>query len=332
MAKLRLFANLRELAGTSRLDVPSDTVGGVIEAASEKFGPDFKRGVATARVWVNGESAAMDDEVTETDEVVLLPPVSGGEQPTLSLSAVDLKGFLPVAVAVAAVLANTQGQEIWAAVLLLVAAIWAVDLAATLEARGKEFATLAVVVTAAGSAMAAHAAGGDGYALAVVLAVVVGLGWAVAFPAYRKPDVFSPTVLVALLAGLGTASLVLARSAHSPEPDAVDVFLVSVIAALALGAIVERIPPIPLLDPFSVTALGAVIAAVVTAWIWDLSIVSFLLVGLGIAVALLAGRGLSSMLRTGRVSLTERAPGALVCLDGVALAAAIYYPLLLLVL
>jgi hypothetical protein len=75
-----------------------------------------------------------------------------------------------------------------------------------------------------------------------------------------------------------------------------------------------------------------VIAAVVTAWIWDLSIVSFLLVGLGIAVALLAGRGLSSMLRTGRVSLTERAPGALVCLDGVALAAAIYYPLLLLVL
>ena len=42
MAKLRLFANLRELAGTSRLDVPSETVGGVIEAASEKFGPDFR--------------------------------------------------------------------------------------------------------------------------------------------------------------------------------------------------------------------------------------------------------------------------------------------------
>ena len=38
----------------------------------------------------------------------------------------------------------------------------------------------------------------------MVLAVVVGLGWAVAFPRYRKPDVFSPTVLVALLAGLGT--------------------------------------------------------------------------------------------------------------------------------
>jgi hypothetical protein len=105
-----------------------------------------------------------------------------------------------------------------------------------------------------------------------------------------------------------------------------------VLAALVLGAIVERIPPIPLLDPFSVTALGAVLAAVLAAWIWDLSIVSYVLVGLGIAVALLAGRGLSSMLRTGRVSLTERPPGILVSLDGVALAAAIYYPLLLLVL
>jgi hypothetical protein len=38
------------------------------------------------------------------------------------------------------------------------------------------------------------------------------------------------------------------------------------------------------------------------------------------------------MLRMGRVILTERPPGALVSLDGVVLAAAIYYPLLLLVL
>jgi molybdopterin synthase sulfur carrier subunit len=332
MAKVRLFANLRELAGTSRLDVPSDTVGGVLDVVSEKFGPDFQRGVETARVWVNGESAALDDPVTESDEVVLLPPVSGGDQPAVSLAAVDVKGFIPAVVAAVAILANTQGQEIWAAALVLIASAWAVDVGAAFEARGKDFATLAVVVTAAGSAMAAHAAGGDGYALAVVLAVVAGLGWAVAFPRYRQPDVFSPTVLVALMAGLGTASLVLARSAQSPQASAVDVFLVSVLAALVLGTVVERIPPIPLLDPFSVTALGAVLAAVLAAWIWDLSIVSYVLVGLGIAVALLAGRGLSSMMRTGRVSLTERPPGILVSLDGVALAAAIYYPLLLLVL
>jgi molybdopterin converting factor small subunit len=332
MAKLRLFANLRELAGTSRVDVPSETVGGVIEAAAEKFGPDFRRSVETARVWVNGESAAMDDPVSEGDEVVLLPPVSGGGQPAVSFSTMDVRAFIPAALAVLAVLANTQGQEIWAAAVVLIASVWALDLGSVIEARGRDFATLAVVVTSAGSAMAAHAAGGDGYALSVVLAVVVGLGWAVAFARYRRPEVFSPTLLVALMAGLGTASLVLARSAHTPEARAVDVFLVAVIVALLLGAIVERIPPIPLLDQFSVTALGAVLASVVAAWLWDLSIVSYLLIGLGIAVALLAGRGLSSMLRTGRVSLTERPPGVLVALDGVALAAATYYPLLLLVL
>ena len=332
MAKLRLFANLRELAGTSRLDVPSETVGGVIEAASEKFGPDFRRGVETSRVWVNGEPASMDDSVTEHDEVVLIPPVSGGDQPAATFSALDLMAFLPAAVAIVAILANTQGQEVWAAVLVLIVALWALDIGTAFAARGREFASLAVVVTAAGSAMAAHVAGGGGYALALVIAAVVSLGWAVAFPQYRHVDVLSPTVMVSVLGGLGTASLVLARSAHTPEANAVDVFLVSVIAAVGLSAIVERINPIPLLDPFSVTALGAVLAAVAAAVIWDLSVVSYLLVGLGIAVALLAGRGLSSMLRTGRVALTERPPGALVSLDGVALAAAIYYPLLLLVL
>jgi molybdopterin converting factor small subunit len=332
MAKLRLFAHLRELAGTSRLDVPSETVGGVIEAASEKFGPDFRRGVETSRVWVNGEAASMDDSVTEHDEVVLIPPVSGGDQPATTFSALDLIAFLPAAVAVVAILANTQGQEVWAAVLVLIVAIWALDIGTSFAARGREFASLAVVVTAAGSAMAAHVAGGGGYALALVIAAVVSLGWAVAFPQYRHVDVLSPTVMVSLLGGLGTASLVLARSAHTPEANAVDVFLVSVIAAVGLSAIVERINPIPLLDPFSVTALGAVLAAVAAAVIWDLSVVSYLLVGLGIAVALLAGRGLSSMLRMGRVVLTERPPGAMVSLDGVALAAAIYYPLLLLVL
>ncbi|MGH8942064.1 MAG: hypothetical protein ACRDWF_04515, partial [Acidimicrobiia bacterium] len=279
-----------------------------------------------------GEAASMDDSVTEHDEVVLIPPVSGGDQPATTFSALDLMPFLPAAVAVVAILANTQGQEVWAAVLVLIVALWALDIGTAFAARGREFASLAVVVTAAGSAMAAHVAGGGGYALALVIAAVVSLGWAVAFPQYRRVDVLSPTVMVSLLGGLGTASLVLARSAHTPEANAVDVFLVSVIAAVGLSAIVERINPIPLLDPFSVTALGAVLAAVAAAVIWDLSVVSYLLVGLGIAVALLAGRGLSSMLRMGRVALTERPPGALASLDGVALAAAIYYPLLLLVL
>ena len=331
MAKLRLFANLREIAGTSRVEVASDTVGGVIEAAAEKFGPEFRRGLETSRVWINGEAASMDDSVTDSDEVVLIPPVSGGSQPATTISAVDLVGFLPIAIAVVAIVANTQGQEIWAGALVAIAGVWAVDLGTSFRLRARPFASLAVVVTAAGSAMAAHVMGGAGYALSLVLAVAVGLGWAVAFPQYRQPDVFGPTVLVSLFAGMGAASLILARSAHSPDGSAADVFLVAMLAGVLLGSLVERLPALPLLDAFSVTAIAAILAALGAAALWDLDVVSYLLVGLGVAVALVSGRGFSSMLRRGRVALTERPPGALISLDGVVLGAAIYYPLLLLI-
>jgi molybdopterin converting factor small subunit len=73
MPKLRLFANLREIAGTSHLDVPAETVGEAIDAVNEKFGPAFERGVKVSRVWVNGKEAELSDLVGDSDEVVILP-------------------------------------------------------------------------------------------------------------------------------------------------------------------------------------------------------------------------------------------------------------------
>jgi hypothetical protein len=277
-------------------------------------------------VWVNGEEAAMDARLTDTDEVVLLPPVSGGSQPS-AISAVDLLGFLPLVVIVVAVLANTQGQEIWAASLVALAAAWALDLAAAFRARGRLLAPLSIITSAAAGALSAHILGGAGYGLTVALAVAIVLGWAVAFPDYRQVDVYAPSLLVGFMAGLGTASMVLSRSSFAPDERAVDVFLVSVIAAVVLGALVARMPSIPYLDPYSTTAIVAVLFSVGAAAIWGLDVVGYLLIGLGVAVALIAGNGLSSMLRIGSVSLTERPPGLLAPMDGVVLAAAIYYPL-----
>lgn len=331
MAKLRLFANLREIAGTSRVEIPADTVGDVITAANEKFGSEFERGVETSRVWVNGEEAQRTDQVQDSDEVVLLPPVSGGAQPSTLVSP-DLIVFLPLVIAIVAILANLQSQEIWAAALVAIAAVWALDLNTSFTARSRVFAPLAVVTTAVASALAAHILGGTGYGLTVPIAVAVVLGWAVAFPPYRQVDVFSPTLLAALVGGLGVASMVLSRSSSAPDVSAVDVFLVSVIVGVGLGALVARAPQLPFLDPFSTMALGAVVGAAGAAAIWDLDVVGYLLVGLGIAVALVAGNGLASMLRSGRVSLTERPPGLLASLDSVMLAAAIYYPLIRIIL
>ncbi len=331
MAKVRLFANLREIAGTSRVEIPASTVDDVLRQASEQFGPDFERGLETSRVWVNGEEASGSDQVSDADELVVLPPVSGGSQPA-TLTSTDALRFAPLALALVAVLANLQGQDLWAASLVAIAAVWALDMTSAFEMRGKVFAPLAVVTATAASTLTAHILGPAGYGLSMAIAVVVVLGWSVAFDVYREVDNFAPTFLVGLIGSLGAASLILSRSSFTPDERAVDVFLVTVIVALVLGAGVSRLPTIPFLDRFSTTAIGAVLAAMGAASFWDLDVVGYLLVGLGVAVALVAGQGLSSMMRTGTVILTEQPPGYLASIDGVALAAAIYFPLIRLVL
>jgi len=50
----------------------------VLDAAVAKYGSSFAEVLTNCRVWVNGESAAPDDAVSDTDEVAVLPPVSGG--------------------------------------------------------------------------------------------------------------------------------------------------------------------------------------------------------------------------------------------------------------
>jgi molybdopterin synthase sulfur carrier subunit len=78
MATLRLFAQVREAAGTGSVEVSGATVAEIIAEATDRFGAGFGVLVPTCRVWVNGEPALETDAVAATDEVALLPPVSGG--------------------------------------------------------------------------------------------------------------------------------------------------------------------------------------------------------------------------------------------------------------
>ncbi|MGE0877083.1 MAG: MoaD/ThiS family protein [Acidimicrobiia bacterium] len=78
MAILRLFASAREAAGTSRDSFDGTTVADILEAAKQRYGSEFVKVLDTCRVWVNGEPAAANDVVSSSDEVAVLPPVSGG--------------------------------------------------------------------------------------------------------------------------------------------------------------------------------------------------------------------------------------------------------------
>ncbi len=77
MPTLLLFAQAREAAGTNRLQVAGATVADVVASAVEHR-PALGRVVPHCKIWVNGEPADLSDTVQESDEVALLPPVSGG--------------------------------------------------------------------------------------------------------------------------------------------------------------------------------------------------------------------------------------------------------------
>jgi molybdopterin converting factor small subunit len=78
VAVLRLFAAAREAAGTGRDVVAGATVGEVLDAARDRYGAAFAAVLEQCQVWRNGDPVALDDAVSDSDEVAVLPPVSGG--------------------------------------------------------------------------------------------------------------------------------------------------------------------------------------------------------------------------------------------------------------
>jgi MoaD family protein len=76
--KVRLFAALRELAGSSEVEAEGRTAGEVVDVLSSRYGDRFAQIAAVGSVVVNGERASLATPVASGDEVALLPPVSGG--------------------------------------------------------------------------------------------------------------------------------------------------------------------------------------------------------------------------------------------------------------
>ena len=80
MVTLRLFAQLREIAGTGRAEVDAPDVDAVLAEARRRFGDDFARCLESASIWVDGEplDELADRSLRPGAEVALVPPVSGG--------------------------------------------------------------------------------------------------------------------------------------------------------------------------------------------------------------------------------------------------------------
>jgi molybdopterin synthase sulfur carrier subunit len=75
---MRLFASAREAAGTGTDVFDGVTVDEVLTAAEQRYGSHFGEVLKTCRIWVNGNDARADTPIGPSDEVAVLPPVSGG--------------------------------------------------------------------------------------------------------------------------------------------------------------------------------------------------------------------------------------------------------------
>ncbi|MGH8874396.1 MAG: MoaD/ThiS family protein [Acidimicrobiia bacterium] len=330
MATVRLFANLREIAGVSRVEIPGDTVRELLSGASRRFGPAFEESLRHARVWRNGETAELSDPVEPSDEVALLPPVSGGAD-TMIRSSGELQSLVILIAVGALVVGDVAGPAWWAASVVGVAAVWAVDLLSVAAARARDIPIVPLFVSILAGALGAHALGPIGLGLALVVAVMVPLGWGLASDSNRILSVLAPGLLLSVLVAGATGSLVLTRGGLAEGARVVGIFLAMTTGATLVAWLISRYSRIPYLDPFSAGALVVIVIGVALAITWELDVVAFLLTGIGVAVAVIAGRGLGSLVRIGQVSLIEPPPGTLAGLDGPVAAAAIFYPLLALV-
>ncbi len=322
MATLRLFANLRESAGTDRVDIDATTVGDLLSKANTEFGEQFAKGAASAGVWVNGEPAEPETEVTSTDEVALIPPVSGG---TLTIPRLDFGPNLLSAALLVALIAVAWADEAWF-VFVAVGAIlaWVWDLSESANRIREAFVVFPPLIGATIGAGGAYAWGFNGFAGGMTLAIMIAVSWSVFDSSHREFRTTAATTLVTVIATGASAGLVLIRLTGSFA--VVTFVLITVFALVGAWLAGQYGAAIQSVDANVGALLGALLAGLLSGLvISELDIAAGLLGGVAAAAGVISGRTLGSMLRTGVISHTEDPPGALSMFDGAAIAAPLFW-------
>jgi molybdopterin converting factor small subunit len=322
MATLRLFANLRESAGTDTADFDAVTVGDLLVQATDRFGEQFHAGLGAARVWVNGEQADEATDLAPSDEVALIPPVSGG---AVAMKSVEVPPNLLTVALIVALLAVAWAPLEWF-VLVAVGAVlaWVWDVSDTSKATGTGFVPFPPLIAATITGASTYAWGFDGFAAAIALSVIIAVSWPIFDKNSRQFRITATTTLVTLVAGSASAGLILIRLLGSYAVVAfVLVTIFALVGAWVAGAFGSQIQSV---DANVGALLGALIAGLVVGLsIDELDIAAGLLGGVAIAAGVIAGRALGSMIRTGSVTHTEDAPGELSMFDGAILAAPLFW-------
>lgn len=325
MARVRLFANLREIAGSSQVDIEGDTVGAVVDALGERFGPEFRRHMRAARLWKNGHEGSSEDPVRDDDELAVIPPVSGGTTAGTGTGGMD--GLLLAGLMLVLIVANTLDTAIVVAVWVGVVALWVVDLVNASSDNDFRLHTQPILASVLVSMAIANTLGLLGLGIGVAVSMVLVLGWAVVRPSARDLTSIGASALGAAIASLAVASLLLARSVA----DGGDRQVAGLLIVIAVGALVGRWTEVSrsrLFDPYLVGPVLMVVVAVAVAYLSGFDLLAWFFIGLLLACATIAGRGIGLAFRTGAIRLTVRPVGLLASLDGPMLAVAVFMPMM----
>ncbi len=340
MARLRLFAGLRQAAGASEVEFAGDSVEKVLAAAAEAYGSDFERGLATAKVWVNGEPAVAATPVGESDEVAVLPPVSGGttydarpghEHEQVGVDTPVLRTPVLPLLVWAVLLAANIGSARWFAIIVVgIAGVWIWDAFDEASRRNSGLVRWPALIAVVGTVAATWAWSSEGLGVAVTLGVLLVLAWAVLAPSMHTIDAAGGTLLATVVVTIASGSLVLVRlGAHGQSR--ITAFLAMLLVAhivmwLRLGS-----EDAGFLDPHTAAAIAALVAGLAAGVVWETSLLAMILAAAAVAAAFLAGRAFGSALRTGDLFLLEDLPGLFVPLDPAVLAAPVYWAVLAMV-
>ncbi len=321
MARLRLFANLREAAGTGSVEMDAASVGELLARAEEDFGPQFAAGIPHARVWVNGEPADPDTPLVSGDEVALIPPVSGG---ALVIDADEgSRLLLAAALVVALLLTSTISLQAFVVALVAVAGVWLWDLAGYTAARGVLLNAYPLFVAVVAPAWGAYRWGFEGFGFATVAALAATLVWALFRPEFRGVESLAASGLVVVYVAVGVGSLVLIRLRSTEELAAYVVVVGAAVLAGWFASIVEQ--RVAVFDPNIASLAGAIIAGAIVGTIWGPTWSVIFVSSVVAAAGLVAGRAIGSLLRSGRILLIDSPPGYLAMLDGPFLAAGLFW-------
>lgn len=322
MARLRLFANLRELAGTASAEMPGSSVDEVLASAVDAFGDEFGRALETAQIWVDGSRVGGEQPVTTESEVALIPPVSGGAM--VVRSPITFEFGLVTAFTVGLVATNLISLEWFSVAVVLLMSLWMYDMVRTAERMGVATGLTPLFVGVLGGVLATYRFGGPGMAAATVGAILLALSWSVFLRDLRPVESIATMALLAAVGSFGSSAFVITRLRSREEAT---VFLVLAMVAILVAWLSDR-SDMPIVEPMIGMILGGLVAGLAASALWAPDVSSAVFAAVAAVVGLVAGRTIGMLVRAGGFFGSSEMPGTLGYFDGIVTAVGAYWAVL----